>query len=185
MDELPSACTRTSRRYASTEMRLPSHLYEEAITMYNEARRLAPAPQTDWEASTWVLASSGALVACALPSCCTRTSTTALAHQRTTVTNGPPNQPECAWPFHRASSSQWRWTPVPGDRRADDGAGRRTEKSPATRGFLLLPASLTSCALQSPAQPSRPGRCRSSASTSRTPAGSPSRRPRARPATAW
>ncbi|MBT2325894.1 hypothetical protein J7E62_26550 [Variovorax paradoxus] len=54
MNELPSAVHADIKKiFADGDALAERRLYEEAITAYNKAWGLVPAPQTDWEASTW------------------------------------------------------------------------------------------------------------------------------------
>ena len=60
MNELPSALHADIKLIcADGDALAERRLYEEAITTYNKAWKLVPAPQTDWETSTWVLAAIG------------------------------------------------------------------------------------------------------------------------------
>lgn len=60
MNELPSSVHADIKKIcADGDALAERRLYEEAITTYNRAWSLVPAPQTDWEASTWVLAAIG------------------------------------------------------------------------------------------------------------------------------
>lgn len=60
MNELPAAVHESIERLCNAGDELAEReAYKDAIASYNEAWLLMPAPQTEWEASTWVLAAIG------------------------------------------------------------------------------------------------------------------------------
>jgi len=60
MTELPADLHEQIKRHCADGDRLADRgLHEQAIATYNEAWKLVPEPQTEWEASTWVLAAIG------------------------------------------------------------------------------------------------------------------------------
>ncbi|MBP6896866.1 MAG: tetratricopeptide repeat protein [Gammaproteobacteria bacterium] len=60
MNDLPSAIHADIKQIcADGDALAEQRLYKEAIATYNKAWVLLPAPQADWESSTWILAAIG------------------------------------------------------------------------------------------------------------------------------